>query len=258
MNRAFFGEVRFRPARSPLAGRRLGDSILYCNLPDNQVMGFSPIDCSQIWASPRAGALPGAPPCAQSSPGNWIHPQCMGGAQQPPPEAPQAPAPQAGPPALACPQPDGRWTLVEYGPPHGILAENLTEAQFGQVSDNVTYLPPESACQDSRCAPICGEAPAPSAPTEPPPAPPPSIPSEPPSSIISPDEGEGYFPPTGMGPVPGAVPFQPAFAPRPQASVPVPGQRVPVKVPCGTVPVKVQALRTQTTFGPVDGWAYFS
>jgi hypothetical protein len=255
----FSGEVGFRPAPRIGEGRsRLGQQeILKCNLPTNKAVGFSPIDCSQIWTSP-GGAVAGFPNCVQAA-GKWTHPDCVSGA---PPGAP-APAPMTGPEILVCPQPDGKWTVLNY-PDGEFIKRDVLESEFRTITDNhITYLPQEWACQDPRCAPYCGEAAAPEpapAPTPEPEPTPTSAPAPTPSPAPAPAPrpiptlpGGGPLPGLPIGPIPTVpMPRLPLPAPLPRTAA----QQVPIPVPCGAkLPTYIRSLRTVTSPTSMSDWS---
>lgn len=248
----------FRAAPSIGRRPRLGQGILKCNMPTNKAIGFSPVDCSQIWTSP-GGAIAGLPDCVQAA-GKWTHPDCAAGPA--PGGAPAAPPSLTGPEILVCPQKNGLWTVLKY-PDGEFIKKDVREADFRTITDNhITYLPEEFACKDSRCAPYCGEAPVPE-PTSAPPPPPAPAPAPPPAPVPGPQPiptlpGGGIIPGLPTGPFPTVpLPSIPRPAPIRQPQIQQqPQQRTPVKVPCGAkLPVYVRALRTVTTPTSVSDWS---
>jgi len=254
--RPFLGNAHLKSAYElgkPLR-RQLGQEGLdCCNLPDGRAYCYTRDaygNCTVIWASPSRQS--GAPDCVRGTGGEWTHPNCAGAAAaitpaETPSGAPGAeggPSGLVGPDAVACPLGNDRWTLVSYADGK-IIAENISRAQFDEYSNRITDLPSEWACQDSRCAPVCGTAPPV---VEPPPMEPVS------SQVPLPDTGESV-PASGVPVLParmqqttesaptGAWPGQPFSAMAP----PAPPQQVPLKPAAQPIPPPVETC----PLGPV-------
>lgn len=241
----FLGQARLG-SRGPDLGQ---ENLFCCNLPSGQAQCFyhdASGNCVPIWTSPARRE--GAPDCIQGARGSWQHPECVrvgptlpGGGPVPEP----APGPLfTGPEILVCPQPDGKWTVLDYKT-HQLMQRDVLESQFRTITDNhITYLPEEWVCKDpnSPCAPYCGETGAP-APTETAPEPValPETGGPVPASgvpVLPPPMTETFeMPPTGAWP---GQPFAQRAPPRqvPLRQPPSPVAPPPAACPLGPVPLR--------------------